>query len=646
MADMEGLASRLAESHIISRRPRRRPSLLDHLQEEEVLLREAYQHLAKASEAQRALSYAGEWLLDNYHVVQRAIRQIREDMPAGYYRQLPKLGRQLPQPGASSLEGYPRIYALAREVIGHCEGHLDLDRVTLFVQAYQRVAPLTMGELWALPTMLRMGTVTRLTQTLAQITGLRVHGGAGVPAVMPPSQELADEAIVADCILSLRTLATQDWKAFFERSSHVEQVLRGDPASLYSRMDFETRDRYRTVVEELALETGWDEKGVAQEAIGLAEEKQQSGQDSPRADHVGFYLLDAGRAQLETRLGYYPPRGTCLRRWLFGHPASVYLSAIVLLTLAVLLGAVWYAFAAGGTLVQVIGAGALTLLPATAVAVNLINWMITHTVPPRVLPRMDFQEGIPPEFRTMVVIPALVAGASEVASLLQQMELHFLGNADLHLHFALLADFADAPQKHMPGDDELLEQLQMGIRTLNKKHAQQGAGPFYLFFREREWNPAEDCWMGWERKRGKLVEFNRLLTSGETSFSLQLGDLDVLPEIKYVITLDADTSLPRGSARRLVATLAHPLNRAEFDPGSDAMVAGYTVLQPRVEIRPVSANRTLFARVFSGNTGVDLYTLAVSDVYQDFFGEGSYVGKGIYDVVAFERCLGTRQLTA
>ena len=462
MADMEGLASRLAESHIISRRPRRRPSLLDHLQEEEVLLREAYQHLAKASEAQRALSYAGEWLLDNYHVVQRAIRQIREDMPAGYYRQLPKLGRQLPQPGrqlpqpgASSLEGYPRIYALAREVIGHCEGHLDLDRVTLFVQAYQRVAPLTMGELWALPTMLRMGTVTSLTQTLAQITGLRVHGGAGFPAVMPPSQELADEAIVADCILSLRTLATQDWKAFFERISRVEQVLRGDPASLYSRMDFETRDRYRTVVEELALETGWDERGVAQEAIGLAEEKQQSGQDSPRADHVGFYLLDAGRTQLETRLGYYPPRGTCLRRWLFGHPASVYLSAIVLFTLAVLLGAVWYALAAGGTLVQVIWAGALTLLPATAVAVNLINWMITHTVPPRVLPRMDFQEGIPPEFRTMVVIPALVAGASEVASLLQQMEIHFLGNADLHLHFALLADFADAPQKNMPGDDDV-----------------------------------------------------------------------------------------------------------------------------------------------------------------------------------------------
>ncbi len=596
-------------------------------------MRRAYRYFAKESETQPAVSYAGEWLLDNFYLVQQTVRQIREDMPASYYRQLPRLG-------PSSLEGYPRVYALARGIVRYCESHLDIDRVTRFVGFYQTVRPLTIGELWALPTMLRIGIVECLVEALGRITGLEVPGGDGLSAITSSFEELSDEATVANCILSLRTLATQDWKAFFEQVSRVEAILRRDSADVYSRMDSATRDRYRKVVEELARAVDQEEERVAREALWLAERQRESATKGSRATHVGFYLLDAGRAELEARLDYHPSWRVRLRRWLLEHPTLLYLSAIALLTTVILLGTVFYSRVAGGTLLQTITAGLLALLPASAVSVHLVNWFITLGVPPHTLPRLDFDEGIPAGCRTMVVVPALATDADEVQSLLQGLELRFLGNSDPRLHFALLTDFADAPQEHMPGDDALLDQVKAGVQALNRRHSRGASGPFYLFHRDRAWNPAEDCWMGWERKRGKLVEFNRLLSgSGETSYSVQLGDLCVLPEIKYVITVDADTVLPPDSARRLIATLAHPLNRPEFDSATGAVASGYTVLQPRVQIRPTSANRSLFTRVFAGDTGLDLYTLAVSDVYQDLFGEGIYVGKGVYDVAAFERSL-------
>ncbi|MFQ6100929.1 MAG: GH36-type glycosyl hydrolase domain-containing protein [Anaerolineae bacterium] len=642
---LENLARQLAESHSVAGRPRRRPSLLDCLREQETLLRDAYRRFARASEVQLALSYAAEWLLDNFYVVERALRQVREDMPKGYYRQLPKLD-------TSPLEGYPRIYALTREIIGCCEHRLDLDRVARFVQSYQRVTPLTMGELWALPTMLRLVILENLTRAVASIAGLQAGEGEGLfAAAAPLPEDLEDDVVVANCTLSLRTLETQDLKVFFESVSRVEQILRRDPAGIYARMDFDTRDLYRKVIEELALATGQGEEEVAREAIRLAQDefaKTGGGGDRARGvsrtTNVGFYLLDkAGHAQLEARLGYRPSWGVRLSRWLLGHPTLVYLGGIALLTLVILVGLVYYALTAGGSLGQLIGTGLLVLLPATAVAVDLMNWIIVHTVPSRPLPRLDFREGIPSRCRTMVVIPAILTDASEARSLLQQLERHFLGNTDPHLHFALLADFADAPQKHMPGDDVLLEQVKAGIQALNKKYGRRSASPFYLFYREREWNEGEECWMGWERKRGKLAMFNRMvLGNGEVSFSVQIGNLDVLAEIKYVVTLDADTVLPRGSVHRLIGTLAHPLNQAEFDPDSGAVVAGYTVLQPRVEIKPTSVGRSLFTRVFTGDSRLDLYTRAVSDVYQDLFGEGSYAGKGIYDVAAFERSLAGR----
>ncbi len=625
------VAIRLGRAHRVSEHPGRHTVLLDRSSDLEASLKDSYQRLQ--SEVQAASSYGAEWLLDNFYLVQQALRDIRSDMPRRYYRQLPTLD-STPQ------AGLPRIYDLARSIITHSACRLNPAQMLRFLQAYQSVQPLTIGELWALPTMLRFGILEILGQAAESLAAPVDDSGEKLLGTTPSTlpADLGDGTTIANGVFGLRVLATLDWQAFFESVSLVEQVLRRDPARIYSRMDFETRDRYRRSVEKLARATGRSERGIAREAVRLARQAQTESGNSPRAHHVGYYLIDAGRPLLENNLGFRAPWRSRPRRWLLRHPTLAYLACIALLALSMVLAVVAYAWAANGSTLQIIAAAALMLVPSLTVAVNLTNWLVTHWLPPRFVPKLDFQEGVPADCRTMVVVPTLLSSTSDLERLLQQLELHFLSNQDDHVCFTLLTDFEDAPQKRMPGDDALLDQATVGIRDLNRRHGTDDGGPFYFFHRERRWNPSEDCWMGWERKRGKLTELNHLLLGAKgTSFVVQEGRLDLLSSTRYVITLDADTSLPRDGARRLIGALAHPLNRAEFDGGSGRVVAGYTILQPRVEIIPTSANRSLFARVYSGDTNVDLYSRAVSDVYQDLFGEGIYVGKGIYDLQAFDR---------
>ena len=290
--------------------------------------------------------------------------------------------------------------------------------------------------------------------------------------------------------------------------------------------------------------------------------------------------------------------------------------------------------AAAGTWWQLLLVCIVGLVPITAVAISLVNWLVTLLIPPYKLPKLNFEEGVPASCRTMIVIPVLLTNTEEIQSLIAQLEQHYLRNPDPNLGFALLTDFGDAPQAEMPADASLEQLAQVGIETLNQRYEHQ---PFYLFHRQRQYNPSEDVWMGWERKRGKLQEFNHLLRGADdTSYSIQCGDLNCLPLIQFVITLDADTILPTDAAQRLIGAIAHPLNRAYCDPNTGRVASGYTILQPRTEVQPTSVGQSLFSRVFAGDIGLDLYTLAVSDVYQDLFGEGIFVGKGIYDVDALE----------
>ncbi|MEO8392355.1 MAG: cellobiose phosphorylase, partial [Chloroflexota bacterium] len=617
-----GLAHRLAGEYQLGEPATGKPLLLNRLLEQEQTITAAYQQFSSAAQGEIPLVYASEWLLDNFFVVQQTIRQIREDLPPGYYRELPKLT-------PPDWENIPRTYALADEIIGYAHDQLDIEQIVGFLQAFQTEVPLTMGELWAFPTMLRLGIVSSLANSLSGLLSVET------PLLIPP---VGRDDGVRFCITSLRLLGVQDWKVFFEGVSRVDQILRLDPANVYAVMDFDTRNQYRAVIERLARLTKQAEETVTRQAITFSQEADPDSQQT----HVGYYLLGDGYPQLEDGFHYRPSGRRLLRPWLLAHPTPIYLASMGLLTLLLMLIFARYIDSTSDGGIQILVVGLLIFLPATAIASSMVNWAVTSNITPRLLPRLDFEQGIPSEYQTMVVIPTLLSDAAEIESLLQQLELHFLRNADDALFFALLTDYTDAPNQHMPNDEDLIQRAQAGISALNAKY-RLGAPPFYLFHRERHWNPAQASWLGWERKRGKLVEFNHLLRGDETtSYTVQLGDLTVLPHIKYVITLDADTILPEGGARRLVATLAHPLNRAVYDPDSGKVISGYSILQPRIEIKPASANRTRFTQIFAGDIGLDLYTHAVSDVYQDLFGEGSYVGKGIYDVDVLEACLANR----
>jgi cellobiose phosphorylase len=681
------------------RRARRRTPLLARLNGTRKILEDAHRRLTAAADKAADVGPAGEWFLDNYHVVQEHIGEVRESLPGGYYRELPELAN-------GPLAGYPRVYELAITLISHSEGRVDLDNVTNFVAAFQQVSTLTIGELWAVPAMLRLGlienvrrmalrTVTRLDEleaadaVAARIAAaahegqapldaeldrfasnpppltptfvsrflhqLRVEGGA-LPAVVRLEQWIAEEAlgaedataratqrlaltqmVMANSITSLRAIARMEWRTFVENQSRIEAALRQDPSGFYPRMTFATRDRYRHTVERIAKRTRRSEESVAQAAIELARAGSAQSPEHLRRAHVGYYLIDDGLAQLERATGYHPSLGEALDRTVRRHPNIVFVGGVLLATASAVAAVLWLgASEAQGAWIAVVLLG---LILANDIAVNVVNQLVTAFLPPHPLPKLDLHEyGVPPELRTAVVIPTLFGSVEAVREALENLEVQFLANREAHLHFAVLSDFDDSPTETREDDAAILAAAVEGVKALNARYADVDGDAFYLFHRPRRWNPHEGVWMGWERKRGKLAEFNRfVLGRGEGAFSLIVGDVAPIKSVRYVITLDSDTVLPPDAAPLLVGALAHPLNRAEYDPALGRVVRGYGILQPRVGVSLPSAHRSIFASIHSGHPGVDPYTTAVSDVYQDLYGEGSFTGKGVYDVAAFER---------
>ena len=698
----------LARGQRLTSTPRRHARLLARLTETRRILEEAHTRLeAIAGDGADSIDAgpAGTWLLDNFHVIREHIVEVHESLPRGYYRELPELG-------SGPLAGYPRVYELAITLVSHTEARIDDENIDLALAAFQRVTALSIGELWAMPAMLRLGLIEsvrrvalRTVQRLDEIEaadgwaarlqaasdrGKRALGASlnefvsAPPLLTPffvsrllqqlrrargdfppliwleqwigedgPSAEEADawaaqrqattQIIIANSITSLRAVARIDWRAIVERQSVMEAVLRRDPAAFYTRMTFATRDHYRHVVEHVAKRTRREQAAVAQLAIELARAGAGNGKGDARRAHVGYFLIDDGLADLERAVGYRPAVGERLHRWLLRHPSVVFGGGILFATVA-LLSVAWRTAApvswAAGAIILL-----LALIPANDVAISVVNQLVTTLLPPRLLPKLDFSEeatdgnGIPAELRTAVVIPTLFPSVDMVREALATLEVQFLANRDAHLHFALLSDFADAVTATQPDDDAIVRSAVDGIRDLNARYGSQGGSSdrFHLFHRSRRWNAQEDVWMGWERKRGKLAQFNQfVLGRGDDAFAVIEGDTAAIRQVRYVVTLDSDTVLPPGSAALLVGTLAHPLNRAEYDAHRGRVVRGYGVAQPRVGISLPSAHRSRFARIFSGHPGVDPYTTAVSDVYQDLFGEGSFTGKGIYDVAAYE----------
>ncbi|MDO8840486.1 MAG: glucoamylase family protein [Parvibaculum sp.] len=574
---------------------------------------------------------AAEWLLDNDYQVRRAIVQVQKDLPSQFYNRLPSLTN-------TGDEGYPRVFVLAHGFLKASHLQLSLAALQQFVNAYQERDALTTAELWAFPTMLRLACLEVLIVSFGRLL-------PGLEAPVDPSRyandcgEFEDTECVSRALANLAVIASLPWKEFFEQTSLVEAALAGDPAGVYTHMDFETRDTYRRTVEDLAFGSRRPEAEVTEHVLTCARGEVRR---QPH-NHVGYWLTGEGRPETERAIGYRRGPIDAGRNWLRRNAGRAYATALVLAGIAALVLPAFYLWAVDAGLADWLLGVMFALLPASVLSVTLVHWAVTSLVAPRVLPKMDFAKAIPPACATAVVVPVLVANPAEVARLIEQLEMHRLANPDPSLRFALLSDHVDAAEEHLPGDADVEEALIAGIRRLNDLYGNGKSGPFHVLHRPRRYNSRQGCWMGWERKRGKLEEFNRyVLGEGESGFSIEEGDCAALRRVRFVVTVDADTTLPPGSVARLVGALSHPLNRADFDAGTGRVRAGYTVIQPRVEISPERGNRSLFARLFTGDTSIDIYSRAVSDVYQDLFGAGIYVGKGIYEVEPFHRSLEMR----
>lgn len=648
-----------------------------------------YQYLHEKANTGRQMSPASEWILDNYYLIEEQAKAARQELNRERLIKLQVLDR-------GYLKGYPRIYGIALELLSHTDGRLEQKDITGFVAAYQEHRVLTQTEIWSLPLMLkaalleytryladkvyetekkwdeahriaRLPEEERMPAVKAVLQGAPAnHHGAFVMELSRQlrSQEKEDplenflaqhfldlgttldrvieqehyeqaarKVSIGNAIISLKTISLLDWETITASLNRVEQLLLHDPGQVYAGMDQASKAYYRHQISLLARKLRMPETRVARVAVGLA--KQASGQD-PRTTHVGYYLVGEGRGRLVAALrGQNPAAG--------GRQMSPawYTGGIALVTGLLLVAVGRYAYAwAGGSWAAALVAVAVALLPAGDVAVFLVNRLACRLVKPAFLPKLSLAEGIPPAMATMVVIPSLLPSEEKVTELLERLETYYLGNREDNLYFALAGDLKDAAEPSLPEDERIREAGLKGVERLNRLY---GGGKEIFFYcqRERRLCPTQGRYTGWERKRGALVEFNRLLLgAGDTTYTTVSSGLEQLQgKIKYVITLDADTRLTMDAAKKLVGTMAHPLHQPAVDRERGTVVKGYGLIQPRIGIGIESAHQSVFTRLFAGSGGIDPYTTAVSDVYQDLFGEGIFTGKGIYDLQVFHQLL-------
>lgn len=639
------------------------------------------QRLTKLSAQQQSLPSGSEWLLDNQYVVDAIINEIETDLPQNYYRELPALK-------SGSLRGFPRIYELAIALLAHADSSLNEEIIRETVEKYQQRVSLTIGELWALPTMLRLGLLENLRRLadriLSQVNDsqaanadlqsalsnkipkLPLHPSCTYATTLwealrendlPAGQvaariqswsdehlsdiahiqhmefclQAADQVSIGNAITSLRLLGVVDWSKFVESVSSVERLLRKD--AVYPHQDFTTRNQCRRVIELLSKRSRRSEVEIAEAAMRLAQMQTASSVQG----QVSYWLLDDGYAQLHQSCCTHRTVPADYRRWMLLHPNTVYFGLLIgFLVLGILALGSFLPWQALSWLII-----ALAVITISDLAVTLTNKLINRLLLPKQLARYEWKSGIPEEHSTFVVIPSLVSHPEQAIDLLERLEQHYLANPDPNLWFAVLTDFCDATTKTTDQDEPLIKNLLSKLEQLNKRYNFEKNPRFFVFHRLRLWNDSENCWMGWERKRGKLDEFNRLLRGDKsTSYSVQSSAISQLPRIRYVLTLDADTVLPRDAARQMIARLAHPLNQAQLSDDGRRVVRGYGVLQPRVSFLYRTGFRSHFARWFAGSVGIDPYSSATSDTYMDLFGKGSFTGKGLYDVDAFAATVG------
>lgn len=659
---------------------------------------ESHKVLNKEYNSKKPVVQGSDWLLDNVYLVEKEYEDIKFNMPKKYFKELPIAVKGV-------FKGYPRVYNIAVELVSHTEGRIDEEILFKFLKYYQQNTNLTIGELWALPIMLRIALVQNISnvclkmietqneRTKANIIGEKIISTINDGVIESEFSKLKEEHIkftyhfterlikilrdnginneqisqwlndklsendiniekiiflsqrkeakysisMGNSINSLRLIESLNWKEIFESNSKVDEILVKDPIKVYEAMDFNSRDFYRHKLEKIAKQNGIAESYVARKVLECAIESEKEYER-----HVGYYLLDEGIERLNKKLNISYKGIERLKAYIKGKAVSFYVTTIVLLTFITMsIFIIWSYFHDSNLSVLKYFIAALVIaIPLSEVIISILNWSITHLVSPSIIPKLEFKNGISQEVSTAVIIPTIISDEKRSKELVESMEQYYLSNKEENLYFVLLGDYKDSEFEVNAEDDDISKCCIYEVEKLNKKYCDGNNKKFFFLCRHRVFNKKENTWIGWERKRGKIEEFNKLLKGdSDTTYTIRSSTIENLKKVKYIITLDADTILPRETAKTLISAMAHPLNKPYFDENGKKIIRGYGLMQPRISVSVLSANKTYFSKIFSGETGLDIYTTAVSDIYQDLFGEGIFTGKGIYDIDIFNTML-------
>ena len=665
-----------------------------HKENEKEILR-VYRSANADVDAGESITPAAEWLLDNHYIIEEAIQEVRRDFPKKFYDQLQTL----------TIDGMvmPRTMALAWLYVAHTHSTVSNQGLLALVEGFQSVEMLKIGELWAVPSLVRyilvenlrrissrveQSRITRKKANAAVDELIRLNDDAKVAeflktlepytsdntfatqflyrlrdgshtsglAVTWLEKRLAEAGTDAESVMmaehnrlssgnvtmgniikSLRLIDDTDWSVWVEEVSAVDKLLWDETD--YAKLDPGSRNSYRRRIEKLARRCDKTEMEIAQIAMAMTEAAKASGEGQAREPNIGDFIMGQQTQKLEKAIGYRVPLSVSfVRQWRKLNWLSI--AAPVLFLTVVALGIVGYFMLhAGMGWAETILLLLMFSLPASEGATGLFNFFVTMYLTPARLVGYEFKEGIPQEARTLVVVPTLIGNRDSVDELVRNLEVHYLANPRGEVYYALLSDWPDSQEEESERDLEILDYARREVANLAARYDEDGVQRFYLLHRRRLYNPSEGAWMGWERKRGKLHELNMLLRGDrDTTF---LPGANIVPkDVQYVMTLDSDTRLVRDTVTKLVGKLHHPINRPVFDPESKRVVRGYGVLQPRVTPSLTTGkDASVFQRVFSVNRGLDPYVFAVSDVYQDLVEEGTFTGKGLYHVDAFEASL-------
>ncbi len=687
------LANELKSTSSIALSPKGAQSFIKTALELPGEVKSNYQRLVKTVAELHYLTHEVEWIFNDFYIIEGALADIRTGVSK-------KEIRLLPFNDSASTNPLPRAYAILKALLNETGNEVGHEILKAFINSYQRRAPLTLRELAEMPMVLKIILVQSMNQKIQEITSSleeikkaqswaqeaklaleeekpeRIHELLNrlakdqpfatanfaiallerlpkqTPQIRPITKWLKLNLLkqgvdiknlsqiegarrekqinlVTNIINSLRWLNQVRWDVFVDEVNPLDKILAKDPVKAFEKLEAKSRLIYRRTIIELSDQTGIAETEIAKIAVTLAQKDNQ---------HIGWLLLGKGRKALETEIRYTPPLKKRLYRSLLTHPSAYYFSALGVLTV---MGALPLLYAL--TFTNPIGKIAyalLLLLLSSDLAITALNSVLTNLIPPKQLPRLDFRKGVPAEHATFIVVPTLLRSITSNKELIRKMEINYLGNQDEHIYYGLLLGFKDAPTQVMPDDAELVESLKKEIENLNKKYGATKKPRFFMFYQKRTFNASEGVYMEYERKRGKLRQFNQLMLGNkQTHYALTEKEYAEIPQVRYAITLDEDTQLPREAAAQLIGCIAHPLNQPVIHPKTNRITQGYGIIQPRVATPLGSATKSLFARLFSFAVGIDPYANVSADVYQDIFDSAIFFGKGIYDIKAIEKTM-------